>query len=487
MKKVSKSKILQLHAEGFSIRQIAKITGVSKSTVHRVVNGDIGKERKKGEKHLRIYKSMSQTTKNKLRTLLTMRTEEKGTSRVLSNAQIYEHIKLNLLADNVKLSKSAFYEFLDYFIIREFGSQENLEKQRRLKKEISKFVQSKGTVKREVGLWEIDATGYSFNNKNYSVMQVIDTFTGYVFPAMIIENKEKNAKHYNKAFNSLDVAYYLMTLFIQYGVPKAIKSDNEKIIKNDYIINALKELGVEYRNTKSYNPSSKVIERFFRSLKDTARTIRATGFEGEFSDLWHLAIEHFNKESHNFKHIQGTFSPLELVNSYGLGTREIDEETIRLAFAERFERKVINNQIKIDNLVYEFIYHKPKTELGRKRKNLTVLCLRDLENVTNLFVYNAQTGEYLGTAKLISQSADLETIKDKQIKQKQKRINKRIQKLEAEKTILETEALQEDPYKIELPEDSLLEELTTETEEKSESFEETEDLDILSQLLSEEE
>jgi len=485
MKEVSKSKILQLYTQGFSIRQIAKLTGISKSTVHRIISGDIGKERKRGEKNLQIYKSMSQPTKNKLRTLLTMRAEEKGTSRVLSYSQIYEHIRINLLTDNVKLSKKAFYEFLDYFIIREFGSQENLEKQRRLKKEISKFVQSKGTVKREVGLWEIDATGYQWNGKNYSIMQVIDTFTGYVFPAMIVENKEKNAKHYNKAFNSLDVAYYLLTLFIQYGVPKAIKSDNEKIIKNDYIINALKDLSVEYRNTKSYNPSSKIIERFFRNLKDTARNIRATGFEGSIEDLWHLAIDNFNKESHNFKHIQGAFSPLELVNSYGLGTKQIDEETIRMAFAERFERKVINNQIKIDNLVYEFVYHKTETDFGRKRKNLPVICLRDLENITKLFVYHAETGEYLGTANLISQPADLETIKDKQIKQKQKRIQKRVEKLEEEKTMLEVEAVQEDPHKIEIPAEPVFEEFQESINIEEEHQEE--EIDILSKLLSEEE
>ena len=481
---MDKNKILQLYAQGFSIRQIAKLTGISKSTVHRIVSGNIGKERKRGEKNLQIYKSMSEPTKNKLKTLLTLRTEEKGTSRVLSYSQIYEHIRINLLADNVKLSKKAFYEFLDYFIIREFGSQENLEKQRRLKKEISKFVQSKGTIKREVGLWEIDATGYQWNGKNYSIMQVIDTFTGYVFPAMIVENKEKNAKHYNKAFNSLDVAYYLMTLFIQYGVPKAIKSDNERIIKNDYIIHALKELGVQYRNTKSYNPSSKIIERFFRSLKDTARNIRATGFEGSMEDLWHLSIEHFNKESHNFKHIQGAFSPLELVNSYGLGTRAVDEETIRLAFAERFERKVNNNQIQIDNLIYEFVYHKTETDLGRKRKNLPVICLRDIENITNLFVYHAETGEHLGTAKLISQPADLETIKHKQITQKQKRIQKRVQKLEAEKTKLEVEALQEDPHKIEIPTEPIFGEFPEPV--NLEEAHQEEEIDIISKLLEEE-
>ncbi|RUM47910.1 MAG: hypothetical protein DSY47_06360, partial [Hydrogenothermus sp.] len=95
---MDKNKILQLYAQGFSIRQIAKITGTSKSTVHRIISGDIGKERKKGEKNLQIYKSMSEPTKNKLKTLLIMRTEEKGTSRVLSYSQIYEHIRINLLS-----------------------------------------------------------------------------------------------------------------------------------------------------------------------------------------------------------------------------------------------------------------------------------------------------------------------------------------------------------------------------------------------------
>ncbi|WP_297456195.1 helix-turn-helix domain-containing protein [Persephonella sp.] len=482
---MDKNKILQLYTQGFSIRQIAKITGISKSTVHRIVSGDVGKERKRGEKNLQIYKSMSESTKNKLRTLLTFRTEEKGISRVLSYSQIYEHIRINLLADNIKLGKKAFYEFLDYFIIREFGSQENLEKQRRLKKEMAKFVQSRGTVKREVGLWEIDATGYQWNGKNYSIMQVIDTFTGYVFPAMIVENKEKNAKHYNKAFNSLDVAYYLMTLFIQYGVPKAIKSDNDKIIKNDYIINALKHLNINYRNTKSGKPSSKIIEGFFKNLKLTARTIRATGFEGSMEDLWHLSIEHFNKESHNFKHIQGAFSPLELVSSYGLGTKQVDEETIRMAFAEKFERKVSNNQIQIDNLIYEFIHHKVETDLGRKRENLAVVCLRDIENITNLFVYSHETGEYLGVAKLISQPIHLDAVSQKQAVQKQKRVQKRVQKLEAEKTMLEVEAVQEDPHKVEISTEPLYEQLQ-ENLINEEEHQEPEEENILEKLLMEE-
>ena len=472
--------VINLYKQGLSIRKIAQILQISKSTVHRIISE--ATTNKKKNKYYLIYQSMSDKLKNKLKNLLTISSEEKGTSRVLSTSQIYELIRLDILQENIKLSKSSFYRFLDYFIAREFKTLENLEKQRRLKKEISQFIQAKGTVKRELGYWEIDATGYQHNGKNYFIMQAIDTFTGYVFPALIIENKEKNATYYNKAFNSLDVAYYLMTLFINYGVPYRIKSDNEKIIKNEYIINALKQLGVEYKNTKSYNPASKVIERFFRSLKDNARMIKASGFEGSFNQLWELSIEYFNKETHNFKHIQGNFSPEELVIAYGLGTRQVEEEKIRTAFSQRFERKVINNQIKIENLVYEFIYNKTETDLGRDRENPEVVVLRDLENITNLYVYS-KNGEYLGIAKLISQPADLETIKDKQIKQRQKRIEKRIQKIEAEKTILETQKIQEDPYKIEIDTEPLIEKLQEYPEEPQQT--EEENIDFLSRLIQE--
>lgn len=472
--------VITLYRQGLSVRKIAQITGLSKSTVHRIIiSGTTNKEK---NKYLLLYQNMSDKLKNKLKSLLTISSTEKGISRVLSTSQIYEMIKLDLLQENIRISKSSFYRFLDYFITREFKTLENLEKQRRLKKEISQFIQAKGTVKRELGYWEIDATGYSYDGKNYSIMQVIDTFTGYVFPALIIENKEKNATYYNKAFNSLDVAYYLMTLMINYGVPHRIKSDNEKIIKNEYIINALKQLGVEYRNTKSYNPASKVIERFFRSLKDNARMIRASGFEGSFNQLWELSIEYFNKEPHNFKHIQGSFSPEELVVAYGLGTRQIEEEKIRLAFSQKFERRVVNNQIKIENLVYEFIYNKTESDLGRDRENPEVVVLRDLENITNLYVYS-KNGEYLGIAKLVSQPADLETIKDKQIRQRQKRIEKRIQKIEAEKTILETQKVQEDPYKIEIDTEPLIEKLQIEEPQQPQT--EEIEIDFLSKLIQE--
>ncbi|NPA53195.1 MAG: transposase [Aquificae bacterium] len=431
-----------MYLKGFSIRKIAKITGFSKSKVHRILKGEFGEQNLK--KDMELYRRLSDGLKEKIRLLLTTRTEEKGQSRVLSYSQIYDFLVLDFIQENLKISKARFYQFIKYFIIREFGSLEKLEQQRRLKREISKFIQSKGSVKRELGLWEIDATGYIYNGKNYSIMQVIDTFTGYVFPSMIVENKEKNAKHYNKAFNSLDVAYYLMTLFIQYGVPKAIKSDNEKIIKNDYITEALKELKVKHIKTKPYSPNSKVIERFFRELKDTARMLRAAGFEGEFNELWHKSIEWFNKKEHNFKHINGQFSPLELVNVYGLGTREEKEDIIRMAFAEKFTRKIINNQIRIEGLIYDFTLPKEDNQLGRKKKYKEVIVYRDLENITNLFVYDAETGEYLGVAKLTTQAnpQSLETITDKQIKQKQKRIERRVKKLEEEKTLLGIEAME---------------------------------------------
>jgi transposase-like protein len=39
MHKSTKAKVIQLYSQGFSIRQIAEITGIKKSTVHRIIKG----------------------------------------------------------------------------------------------------------------------------------------------------------------------------------------------------------------------------------------------------------------------------------------------------------------------------------------------------------------------------------------------------------------------------------------------------------------
>jgi len=53
----AKAKVIRLYSQGFSIRQIADITGISKSTVHRIVNGEVGKERKRGELWVEVLKN----------------------------------------------------------------------------------------------------------------------------------------------------------------------------------------------------------------------------------------------------------------------------------------------------------------------------------------------------------------------------------------------------------------------------------------------
>ena len=414
----------KLYLRGFSVRQIAKALGVSHSTVRRWLSCP-----KKEEQWVaQAYKKMSEGLKKRLRDLLSVRTQEKGRTRVLSYAQIFRllEVELNLLGID---SLHKFYRFLDHFVQNEYGSKERLELIRRDKKETAKYKTSKGKVKRTPGVIELDATGYTWKGKLYFLLLAREIWSGYFFDPYVIEAKDSSAKHYNKAINSYDIAKYLISLFEDFGLPRAIKTDNEKALTSELITNALKELGVELIRTKPYSPNQKLVERAIRDLKDTLRHINTESFEEALLQ----AIEIYNRSEHRFEHFSHPVIPSALIESVEF--KPADPDTLRFAFAERFVRKVRDNTITIDSLKYEFFLpHYPRaSDYGRKRDLPEVLCLRVIDDATKLYVYDPQTGQRLGIANLIStEVSELEPIEIKQEKNRQRRIKRRKEKAEAE-------------------------------------------------------
>lgn len=423
-------KILKLRATGLSIRQIAQALGLPIATVYRVLKQEKGK---KGRPEKYTTDILPAQVKEKLKTLLLHTSVEKGKKRTTSLRRIYTLLELDLRMIGIT-SLYGFYKLVDDFVKEGWGSWHKLELTRKGVKEAPKV--SKGKIKRDKGIVEIDATGYSYKGKNYSVMLAMELYSMRVLGFYIVENRERQASYYNKAFSSLDVAKFMLSLFTDYGVPKAVKTDNEKILTSEHITQALKTLGVEIRRTKPYQANQKIIERVIRELKDTARTIKATTIEELFSQ----AIDTYNKMQHNFEHFQKPVSPAEIPLE---GFKEVDEDTLRRAFAERFERVVRNNTITIDNLKYEFYMPVVDKDLGRNKKAPQVMCLRDIDDITKLEIYN-EDGEYLGVARLIStELPSLEPVEYKQVKQREKRQAKRERELREELRELQEAKIQE--------------------------------------------
>lgn len=423
-------KILKLRQAGLSIRQIAQALGLPVSTVYRVLKQEKGK---KGRPEKYTTDILPAQVKEKLKSLLLHTSVEKGKKRTTSLRRIFSLLELDLRMVGVN-TLYGFYKLTENFVREEWGSWEKLELVRKGVKEAPKV--SRGKIARDKGVVEIDATGYSYKGKNYSVMLAMELYSMRVLGFYVIENKERQATHYNKAFSSLDVAKFMLSLFTDYGVPAGIKTDNEKILTSEHITRALKELDIEIRRTKPCQANQKLIERVIRELKDIARTLKTESIE----DLFANAIEIYNRSEHSFEHFQRPVAPAEIPLE---GFKEVDEDTLRRAFAERFERVVRNNTITIDNLKYEFyVPSDAEKELGRRKQADKVVCLRDIEDITRLEVYSTE-GEYLGVARLISTELPaLETIEYKQVKQREKRQAKREKELREELKDLQEAKLQ---------------------------------------------
>jgi len=418
--------IIKLRAQGLSIRKIARILGISKNKVETIL-----KEEKAKTRAPKLLPEIPPELKTKLNIFLLTPLHKKGKTDFMSFSQIFESLEADFEAIGIKRNKktnrppSKFYEFMDSYIISEFGSKEALEQKRRGKKEKPEYNLSKHSLKRELGSWEIDATGFTHNGKTYTIVQAIDRLTMYAFEPLIMEVKEdRKNKHHNKSVNQTILGQYLLNLFIKYGgVPAELISDKDKTITSKYIQQALKMLGT--KQIKKWKPNQKLIERVFRSIKDEVKAliIVGQGQETDFTQLWQTATKFYNEKPHNFEHIKEPIVPAQLIEELGFGLISADEEVIRKAFAEKIEISVVNNRIRIDGDVYEFIHPELdiSSPLGRKRKNPRVLVERDLENTTKLFVYTLE-GQFLGVANLISKPLSEITAEHKEKKGSIKRL-----------------------------------------------------------------
>ncbi|QID32304.1 hypothetical protein [Pampinifervens florentissimum] len=459
---MSHKKIYKLRQAGLSIRQIAQVLGLPIATIHRILSKGKGK-RGRPEKY--TTDMLPAQVKEKLKALLLEVNTEKGRKRTTSLRRIHALLEIELRMVGVN-TLYGFYKLTERFVKEEWGSWERLELARKGVKEAPKV--SKGKIARDKGIVEIDATGYSYKGKLYAVMLALEIYSMRILGFYIVENKERQASHYNKAFSSLDVAKFMLSLFSEYGVPKAVKTDNEKILTSEHITRSLSELGVEIRRTKPYQANQKLIERVIRELKDIARVARGAS---TIEELFSQVIDTYNRQEHRFEHFQKPVSPAEVELE---GFKEVDEDALRRAFAERYERVVRNNSIRIDNLVYEF-YMPTDAEkgLGRRKQADKVVCLRDIEDITKLEVYSV-SGEFLGVARLISTELPaLETIEYKQVKQKEKRQAKREKELREELRELQEAKIQE-------TQEDILSLLLVETKaETSEEGQGEEEIDIL--------
>ncbi|MBX0310259.1 MAG: hypothetical protein JHC31_00380 [Sulfurihydrogenibium sp.] len=469
-----KKMALEYYLQGYSLRQIYQILKekVHFTTIKRWVDAEL-KLQKEKEKKTEIPDDLKQRIKN----LLLLGNKEKGKTRTLSLSQIYKLLEVDLKMIKIN-SKTSWYRFIKNFVKEEFGSYEKLQRKRLDKKEMSKHIVSKGKLSRNQREWEIDATGYSYGGKHYHVFICRERWSGCFLDVFHKEVKEDtNVQYYNRAFSTIDIALYLMSLFEKYGLPDKIICDNEAILKTDLIINGLEKLGIKYRNTTAGRPNQKLIERSFRDLKGMLRYYITT--HQSFEEALRVSIETYNRTEHRFEHFNEPVVPEVLHSAIRQTYRQADIDEIRLAFREKFIRTVRNNSITIGNLVYEFYYPQEQRfgEYGRKSKAPEVVCYRDLENLTRLEIWDKEEKRKLGYAELVSKNTPtLDTKELKEIRNKEKRLGRRKVKLTEELEKIRQEELKEERKDEILDITSILQ---ASTEEVKQEETKQEEIDIL--------
>jgi len=416
-----KTQALHLYQQGLSMRRIARLLGVSRGTVKKWLYGEQLQLEKK-------RKSLPPELREKLKLLLEHHTREKGKTKVLSFRQIFNALSVELKELGIN-SYHTFLRRLKSFIKDEYGSLYKLEVIRRDKKELHQYRPSRGRIERRKGFFEVDATGYTHNGRLYSVLLAQDEESGFVLGYMVVENREKDTKHYNKAFNELDYMYFLWNIFSSYGAPVGVKSDNERFLMARNVKRALTELGVQIQRTKPYSPNQKLIERTIRDIKEKIRLISAvkqSQSSNSFEEILHEAIELYNREEHSF--VIGRWVPAERFQGYA----PVDSDRLRIALSVEEERSVVNGYIRFENKTYEFrLPEDTELDLGRNRKAPQVKVRIDLENNTKAYVYDLN-GQFLGVAVLVSSTTETSTVLEKQEKQTAKRVERRKKKLKEE-------------------------------------------------------
>ena len=341
--------VLHLYGSGATIRGIAKTLGISKSTIHRWIQEILAKPKTREKKREEILKD---EIWDRIINTLMLTVKEKGRTRALSIARVFELFKNELKAKGIDKERT-FRRYLERVIKERFGSWEAFELKRRDKSEFAEFRRPKGKQRREPAEWEIDATAYTFRGELYFFLCVRERWSGMFLKCLVLKAREDTKTlYYNRAFNAQEVAKFLMKLFQKYGLPYKVITDNDQILTSKLIERGLKTLNIQITRTKPYSPSSKIIERAFRDIKDNLRYY--VNIYEDFERALEAALEEYNKSEHRFEHFSKPVIP-EVLHSQ-VEYRRVGEEEIRRAFMERFERAVRNNSIRIDNLIYEFIY-----------------------------------------------------------------------------------------------------------------------------------
>ena len=437
-----KAAVLYLHAQNpdLSIRKIAKMTGVPRSTVHRIISQQAKKE--KGlTKVERAYYKMSEDFKERTINALLNVVQSKGKTRAAVNKSfLYDLFEIDFNSIGINNKKEAS-ELISYLVKQKFGSWEKLEAKRRPFKEHSKYRSSKGRIERTPALLEIDGTGITFeigekDKTLVSVFLAIDTYSGYIFPLpMIIENKTKKVNYYNRAFNSKEIAKLLIRLFEEYGLPQQIRTDNDPTIKNKYIQNAIKQLGIKHLTTK--RPNQKLIERIIEDFKKRIRyyqSVNPPKTKEEIEERILEAIKATNIMERKFSTFNQKHIPEEVFLAVQESYKLEDPEKIRRAFMEVKELTVRNNKIQWDGYVYEFLMPEKvrEGEYGRKPKAPKVLVKRHIDNASFIEVYSLK-GEFLGQARLISSDVpSFDAAQARQLKNAEKRAKQKARKLNEE-------------------------------------------------------
>ena len=411
-----RDKVLALYEKGLSIKEIANMLGLTYHQVYHIVHYQ--PKRKDTDWRMEYLETLKKAgLAEKLKKLLTLKEERKGKKRYISLSEVQRRLEVDLSIYGIPaLKKTRWFEFLKFFVSYEMKTSWEKFMARRNEKIIPK-----SSLSREEGVLEIDATGFVFNGKNYSVMFAMDLFSGFILSYTFVENKEKEATHYNKAFDRFDVAKFLQDTFLAFGVPKAIKSDNERVIKNKHVMNALERLGVKHIKTTPGQPQQKLIENVIGKLKAYTTGIRTEKLE----DLLDYAINRWNQEAHKFKHLDKPAIPAEIFSEY----EKRKAEEILKAFAIREKRVLRNNAISVNGVLYEFLYP----------GELEVEALIYLDDNTKAELYDANTGEFLGIAYKVSKSLGDTIPEESQKRRKVKRIEKRKKKYEEEIQKLEEE------------------------------------------------
>lgn len=432
--KKEREKAIKLFQRGLCITEIATRLKRPYATVYNwLVRRNPNKEAKtkKREPKMKEYISALKNSAvgEKLEEFLLKVWKMKGKERVGSLLMFYRQHQEELTSVlGRKIGKSRFYSLVKVYVTMNFGSVAKLEMKRRPKSAFQHIVKA-GTIKREKGLWEIDGTSYTFQDRLYAILLCYDTYSGYVIDTLWVEAKESQAKHYNKAFNSQQIGAWLQKVFIENGVPEKLRYDNDRVLISEYLKEALKTLKIECKRTKPYSPHHKLVERAIGSLKKYLQIAQGETFQ----EVLQNAIYKYNRDQHNFKHC--IIRPIELFTP----GKRIDEENIRFAFAEKFERVLTNSVIQIENLKYECPFIRERVgDTGRLEKRLHVFCIRYIDDISKLEVYDKETGEFLGTAKLVT-LLTIKKVSPAEIKEsiaKTRRAQKRLAKLEEEATLI---------------------------------------------------